>query len=344
MEQTYKEPWRPMHDQSQAWESWLGRLAVDPSQPLQIVATLGHAWAGSKSTISGRDAYVFEPVLTRVSIIGSDADAPIALMSLEQPGGDGTPLTEAFWERATLSEGVTPAMYAALSQHFISKHRELTHGMASTHVVLEDPSKGTRAPVRTETLKMDFRTLVQHMVATHHFLEVIIGDEGEGYEQRVSDARFAMRMLEVPFNARPMSREAMDSLAAEFRGAYAHVMQFGQYYDWFLRSEKMLSSRTTEAEADEQSSIYGGGKKTRAAVYAQIDRFLEIGWDKERTLDQLKRVMGIHPRHQALAATMIDERIEERALQAQVESAGVQAAEVAEAAEGVSGDRPRVTS
>lgn len=322
----YDRAWiAPSGDTVPAWEAWLTQHAPDASAPLKITATLGHAWAGSKTTISGTRAHVFEPVLLRIEITCDGELTPLALMRLTEPQGTGAPLDMSFWDKSECSAGITAAMYATLSQHFISHHRQLTDDIASTHTVLEDVSKGPVAPVRQERLEMDFRVLVRHMVADRKLFDLLVeSDGGQEHKRRWAEASFAKRMLEVPFNRNPMSQEAFGALVAEFRDGYSNVMEIGQFYSWLLRSEKMLSTKTTDAEADELSSIYGGGKKTREKVYEFIDRWLDIGWNHEQILIQLHRVMDLHPRHRPLATTMIDERLEARAdarLQAQTSGA-----------------------
>lgn len=173
--------------------------------------------------------------------------------------------------------------------------KEIERAVAFHRLPLYDilVERGSAAPDNTATFAFFYAKIDDFQRLDDEWLDSLLsGDDKKTYELEWQRFR-----LSTAFEKTPCSRETYDMLRTALAdGGHLRTMDFGQYYDWFVRS-----SVKVDAE---------GAPTPEAAAEAVriVDAWLTGTMDATQMKYWLCRNLSIHPVHRAGFEAIVDEK------------------------------------
>jgi hypothetical protein len=198
---------------------------------------------------------------------------------------------EAYCSKIAIRAPETEIIFAPGSPEF----KEIERGLALHSLPLHDMlvEHGAVAPDYAAAFSFPYVKIDDFLRLDDEWFESLVsGDEKQTYELGWQKFR-----LTEAFEKTPCDRGTYDTLKAAFvDGGHLRSMDFGEYYNWFVRSSVKVDAdgAPTPEAADEAEQI--------------VDVWLTGSLDAKQMKKWLCRNLSIHPVHQAGFEAIIDEK------------------------------------
>ena len=198
---------------------------------------------------------------------------------------------EAYCSRLVLRSPDAEFVLEPGSAEFKALERALAHHRLPLYATLVEA--GATAPDNAASFAFSFAVIDDFKRIDDEWFDALLsGDEAKTYEMEWQRFHFS-----AAFKKTPCDRETYDMLRTALAdGGHLRTMDFGQYYDWYVKS-----SVKVDAE---------GAPTPEAAAEAEriVDAWLTGTMDAKQMKYWLCRNLSIHPVHRSGFEAMVDEK------------------------------------